>query len=128
MQKKFKAYMLRNDGDETAIGIEQYDEESTYFIASIYVNPKPSNKDIFDLIAFYVMQQSDHGENALLRITIPIRAKYQWIQAYNGRIFVKRESTANIPFMQTRLLAEDALRRKTSIIETLDDGIIYRNE
>lgn len=119
--RKYKAYLLR-EGDEIGIGIERHKEDNTLYIASIYVCNRISNKDIFDLIAFHSMKQLEQGESAILRVTLPMNAKYAWTRAYNGRIVVKKELNAHRPFIQTRMLAEDALRRKETIIEELNEG------
>lgn len=127
LSKKYKAYAVIW-GNEVGLGIEEYNEDKTLSIASIYLNPKPSNKELFDIIARHVIAGLESDEYALLRITNPIRAKYQWIQRYNGQIFVKREPSAHMPFIQAKLLAQDALQRKTTINEKFEVGVTYKHK
>ncbi|GGH72718.1 hypothetical protein GCM10010978_09900 [Compostibacillus humi] len=127
LAKKYKAYAI-TWGNEVGLGIEEYDGDETLSIASIYLNPRPSNKELFDIAARHVIEGLESGEYTLLRVTNPIRAKYQWIQRYNGQIFVKREPSAHMPFIQARLLAQDALQRKTTIIEKFGGGLTYKHK
>src|SRR5690606_19138496 len=106
--RKFKAYAIRTD-DETGLGVEEYNEAITLSIASIYLPYKPSRKDVFDVVARYIMDGVKTDEQILLRVVNPIRAKYQWIIRYEG-LYVREEGHFRVPFTQTKELAEDALK------------------
>lgn len=122
MQRKFKVYAVKQ-ASEAGLGIEEYrGEDPSLAIASLYVPEALSNKELFDAIAGFIYKQLNPSKDdtAFLRITYPIRYKYQWTKTYNGYIFVRSEpDPQHIAFRQAKRLAEDAMRRKSSVTEVL---------
>ncbi|ASN06844.1 hypothetical protein [Virgibacillus necropolis] len=114
---KYKAVAIRED-DRTGIGILRYLPETrnggaTLEIHSIYCPDKLSHKQTFLAVMQHI--NVDDGESALLR-TAMMNVKYQWAALYPN-VFVKGERYNIGAHSEVLRLAEDALRRKSTIYE-----------
>lgn len=115
------------DEESTGIGIVEYIEkrdkkEYTVAIQSIYINRKYSHSDAQREILKIIRYKLDDDEKAKARFA-SISARNMMIYSDKVRArYVPSEAGANY---QAYLLAEDAIRRRSTIRESFDEPIYF---
>lgn len=121
--RKFKIAIDRRE-TATGIGIVEYSRKETYYIASLYFDRKLTNKEAFQTAVEHVLAKQKPGERFIIRVT-NTRAKYRpnWYRKYfdDYNVWFKFEPSWLSGFIEPFQLADDAIMRKTTITERLDD-------
>lgn len=113
--RKYKASSFKQD-DRTAIGISEYDGKTTIAIHSLYFPTKLSNRDIFINTVQHIERNINEDERVYLRLFY-IQFTPSWKRPYS-KYFVRREyGRKAIAYKEAMQLADDALKRESSICE-----------
>lgn len=116
--RTFKASSYRLD-DCTGVGISEYNGYNTLGIHSLYIPRRISNRDTFLTIVQHIQTNLNKGELAYLRL---YRTQYKsgWAQPY-PMFKVRHEYGAkSLTFKEPQQLADDAIRRRSSICEIFE--------
>lgn len=113
VKSKHKLYAIQTK-KETAIGIQHYQGLNTLWIASIYF-PEPMNgTEISDYAARFIFEHLDANQTAIVNaVGIPKDMRHPYVKIYNHEDDKRYD--------MVRELAEDALGRKETISEVLDE-------
>jgi len=118
--KRFKVSIHKEAG-VTGVGIERYRTENgqgvVEFIMSYYLGAS-SRQDAVRSYIREIQKQLEPGEPALIRIGDPNLYGKDWLSIYPKHIRFSIEHKTR--FKTCRALAEDAVRRKSSVMEELE--------
>ena len=122
MIRRFRADFIKSD-EGTGLAIVEYGshwDAETLAIHSIYDANNLSNKDASMIIFQRIYRDLTDGEQALLQMS---RFSYRkgYDKPYRDRLKIQNVETIRGRMYQARLLAEDAIKRKTSISEVFDE-------
>jgi hypothetical protein len=114
-RRYFNAVRVRNDKG-VGVGIQRHSNGETIEIASMFY-PELSHKESIEVIATYVRNRLCAGESAkILTGGVSLRRKYCEVNS-NMRFYSVKPT---VPSMEeAQLLANDALKRRDTIIEDL---------
>lgn len=124
--RRFKAFYIRT-GEDVGIGITEHTnkwDSETIAIHSIYDKNNLSNRDAFIAILQEIYFDLADDELALLYMSQTSRGK-GWKEPYANRIKISKASYVRGVVYQTQLLAQDALRRESTISEVFDEPIRF---
>ena len=119
--RRFLAYVERTSSG-IGIGLIGYEWSSTLAVHSLYNDKPMSHREVANYIASFIEPMLKASERA--KITGVGLDANQLSGAYAG-IVRMYESDYKDRFEQVRLLAMDATRRKTNIIETIEEPVRY---
>lgn len=115
--------VMNKENQEVGVGIEQIIEctngrPKIVFISSCYLG-KCSRQETFRAYVREIINRHDRDSQILIKIADPtLRNKREWLSIYSDRITFK--ILPSTKFASCRLLAADALNRKTTISEQLN--------
>lgn len=128
--RRFRADYLKGDG--TGIGIVEYSGKHKKYnweldvraIHSFYIKEKLSNRDAQVLIFQFISNQLLEDEFAILQMNKFSRQHNRHLP-YRNKIDVKHIEHFRGRILHARLLASDALKRKTDISEVFDEPMSF---
>lgn len=120
------------DESETGIGIVEYSgglirnnwENYVIGITSIYIDENISNRDASIAIFQHIYNQLEDDERAILQMNRFSQTK-TWHLAFKNKINFYHIERQRGRIFHAQLLADDAIRRKTNIIERFDDPVKF---
>lgn len=125
--RRFRASYIRQD-EESGVGIVEYNSKHydlhTLEIKSIYIDEKMSNRDLQIFIFKTLGDEIKESQRALLEMNQFSKSKNNHLP-YNERIFFRQIEAYRGRLYQPYLLAQDALKRKTTITERFDETINF---
>ncbi|NMD69605.1 hypothetical protein HHO41_04830 [Bacillus sp. DNRA2] len=114
--RKFRAVLLHDDSDgHYGAGIEERVDGQTVWIASLYLGPMPSRKQAQNELINVIEQQLAPGDEVTLKI--PDFSFYKRGDEFAPRFTIHSERLKKV--VTARMLCEDALKRRSDIIEKL---------
>src|SRR5690625_3481181 len=128
--RRFRADYLKGEG--TGIGIVEYGGKHKKYnweldvraIHSFYIKEKLSNRDAQVAIFQFISNQLAEDEFAILQMNKFSRQQNRHLP-YKNKLSVHHIEHFRGRIMHARLLAEDALRRKTDISESFDEPMQF---
>jgi len=130
-RRRFRAHYIKSD-EGTGIGIIEYRgdvrpknwEEHVIAIHSIYIAENISHRDALVNIFQFIRNRLEDDEYAILQIQQKRRMR-DYELAYQNRIKVFKTEVFRGRLFHAQLLAQDAIKRKTSISEHFDEPMVF---
>jgi len=116
--RRFKAYYVKT-GKDIGIGIVEHGakwDSEVIGLHSIYSENNLSNRDVAVSIYQTIYHLLDGDEWAMLRMSQASRGK-PWHRPYEDKIRIEKTAVERGSMYHAQLLAEDAIKRQTTIIE-----------
>lgn len=129
--RRFRADYIKTD-EGTGIGIVEYEGKHKKYnweldvkaIHSLYVKQDISNRDAQVTIYQFISNQLADDEHAILQIN-KFSRRQNYHLAYKNKISVHHIEYFRGRIFHARLLAEDAIKRKSDISETFDEPMQF---